>query len=159
MAGGEAKSSLSSNVLQMKFMKRSALRIEKEKSEEERQQDIDDEHWVLDLPPIDKPEGKYITEPSYERCENLMYGRMSFKGFNPEVEKLMTQNNDRLRLEESARKESETSVGDEEMAQRYKALSNTIANKFATKRERQSNNSCNSSNKKTKQQFIKPEDD
>lgn len=31
-------------------MKRSALRIEKEKSEEERQQIIDDEHWVLDLP-------------------------------------------------------------------------------------------------------------
>lgn len=38
------------------FMKRSALRIEKEKSEEERKYDIDDEHWVLDLPPIEQKE-------------------------------------------------------------------------------------------------------
>lgn len=31
-------------------MQRSALRIEKEKSEEEQKRVIDDEHWVLDLP-------------------------------------------------------------------------------------------------------------
>ena len=29
---------------------------------------------------------KYIIEASFERCENLMYGRMSFQGFNQDVE-------------------------------------------------------------------------
>ena len=37
-------------------MQRSALRIEKEKHEEEQQRVIDDEHWVLDLPPTKQKE-------------------------------------------------------------------------------------------------------
>ncbi|XP_060582511.1 M-phase phosphoprotein 6-like [Ruditapes philippinarum] len=161
MAGDESKSSLSSNVLQMKFMKRSALRIEKEKSEEERKHEIDDEHWVLDLPPIEQRESKYVLEPSYERCENLMYGRMSFKGFNTEVEKLMVQNNARLQLEDAERRENETSVNDEEMAQRFQSLSDTINKRFLTKRQRQTEPEENSksSRKKVKKQFIKPADD
>lgn len=161
MAGGEAKSSLSNNVLQMKFMKRSALRIEKEKSEEERKHEIDDEHWVLDLPPIEKKESKYTQEPSYQMCESLVYGRMSFKGFNSEVEKLMAQNNQRLQLEDAERREKETSVNDEEMAERFKNLSETISKKFLTKRQRQSEpeGKPHSSNKKLKKQFLKPADD
>lgn len=38
------------------FMRRSALQIEKEKSEEEKQKVIDDEHWVLDLPETEHKE-------------------------------------------------------------------------------------------------------
>lgn len=38
------------------FMQRSALQIEKEKSEEEKQKVIDDEHWVLDLPETEHKE-------------------------------------------------------------------------------------------------------
>ena len=34
----------------LQFMQRSVLRIEKEKTAEEQQHIIDDEHWVLDLP-------------------------------------------------------------------------------------------------------------
>ena len=37
-------------------MQRSALQIEKEKSEEEKQKVIDDEHWVLDLPETEQKE-------------------------------------------------------------------------------------------------------
>lgn len=37
-------------------MQRSAQQIEKEKSEEEKQKVIDDEHWVLDLPETEQKE-------------------------------------------------------------------------------------------------------
>ena len=29
---------------------------------------------------------KFVVQPSHSACENLLFGRMSFKGFNPEVE-------------------------------------------------------------------------
>ncbi|KAL4234123.1 M-phase phosphoprotein 6 [Mactra antiquata] len=165
MAGDESKSTLSNNVLQMKFMKRSALRIEKEKSAEERKQIIDDEHWVLDLPPVNKKEDKYILEPSYERCLDMVYGRMSFQQCNPEVEKLMKINNNRLGLEEAERKEAENSVDDEEMARRYKSLSDHIAKKFATKREKrkkivqEEEASSIAASEKEKRKFMKPDVD
>lgn len=170
MAGGENKSSLSSNVLQMKFMKRSALRIEKEKSEEEKQHIIDDIHWVLDLPALEQKENKFIVERSYERCEDLVYGRMSFKGFNPEVEKLMTAKNIERGLNEAEYRESENSLNEKEMAERYQSLVGTISNKFKAKRDRQHIDSPESSSipstqlatlkvkNNTKKKFKKPPD-
>ncbi|KAI8791138.1 M-phase phosphoprotein 6, partial [Biomphalaria glabrata] len=50
MATKRSSAQLSKNVLQMKFMQRSALRIEQEQNEENLQKIIDDEHWALDLP-------------------------------------------------------------------------------------------------------------
>lgn len=41
-------------------MQRSALRIEKEKSEEEQKRVIDDEHWVLDLPETKQKEYVFL---------------------------------------------------------------------------------------------------
>ncbi|WAR11687.1 MPH6-like protein [Mya arenaria] len=133
MARDESKTSLSGN-----FMKRSALRIEKEKSEEERKLIIDDEHWVLDLPKIEGKESKYVIESSIARCENLLFGRMSFQGCNPEVEKLMKLHNNQLALDEAERKENENSVNDQEMAERYSTLVGTMAKKFSKKRDRTS---------------------
>ena len=37
-------------------MQRSALKLEKQQNEEEHKRDIDDEHWVLDLPITRKKE-------------------------------------------------------------------------------------------------------
>lgn len=159
MADDSSKRNLSKNVLQMKFMKRSALRIEKEKSEEERKYIIDDEHWVLDLPKMETMENKFIFEPSYTRCENLMFGRMSFKGFNPEIEKLMKLKNNEMFSEETERRENEISVNDQEMAERYESLVGTISKKFANKRHRQAESYDTKGNKKLKRQFQRPIDD
>ncbi|KAK3096240.1 hypothetical protein FSP39_024860 [Pinctada imbricata] len=117
-------------------MQRSALRVEKEKSEEERQRDIDDEHWVLDLPETKQKESKYVFDPSYTSVEQLCYGRMSFNGFNVEVEKLMKLHNASAELEAAEEREREISVPDKEMANRYKSLIGTIGKKFAKKRQR-----------------------
>ena len=51
-------------------------------------------------------------------CEDLLYGRMSFRGFNPEVEKLMLQMNTKNKAEEVEEQTVELDVSDEEMARR-----------------------------------------
>ncbi|XP_061197660.1 M-phase phosphoprotein 6-like [Saccostrea echinata] len=169
------KSSLSKNVLQMKFMQRSALQIEKEKTEEEKQKVIDDEHWVLDLPETEQKECKYIIEGNIAHIENLQFGRFSFNGCNPEVEKLMKIHNTERELEEAAAREAQNSVNDQEMAQRYKSLSQTIAKKFAKKRKRAEIDESfdkesshvtvdeetlkKGKKKSSKRKFLKPKDD
>lgn len=142
-------------------MQRSVLRLEKEKTAEEQQHIIDDEHWVIDLPETQHKESKYITEPSYSRCENLIFGRLSFKGFNPEVEKLMKSQNQSLELEEAERRENEINVGDQEMTQRYESLIGTISKKFATKRQRQTEQGEQNTSKSAKKskKFMKPAED
>ncbi|XP_033754885.1 M-phase phosphoprotein 6-like [Pecten maximus] len=164
MAGGpDQKTVLSKNVLQMKFMQRSAIRIEKELNEEENK-DIDDEHWVLDLPATQKLENRYIFEPSLMRIENLQYGRMSYCGFNPEIEKLMKRHNTKVELDAAEIKEKELGVEEDEMANRYQSLFGTIAKKFSSKRDRgqieeNSSNLEESHQKSKKRKFLKPADD
>uniref|UniRef100_A0A9J7XT49 M-phase phosphoprotein 6 n=1 Tax=Cyprinus carpio carpio TaxID=630221 RepID=A0A9J7XT49_CYPCA len=76
---GAAK--LSKNVLRMKFMQRGLDAELKQQLEEEEKRIVSDEHWSLDL-----PENHIIEERSCVPCEDLVYGRMSFSSFNPEVE-------------------------------------------------------------------------
>ena len=71
-------------------------------------------------------------EPSYVNIENLVFGRMAFRGMNPEIERLMEL--ERNRAEEAAAAAAEKDVGDQEMAE--VALANTVARKFAPKRNR-----------------------
>ena len=42
----------------------------------------------MDLPELKEKESFIIEEQSFLLCEDLLYGRMSFRGFNPEVEVL-----------------------------------------------------------------------
>ena len=44
-------------------------------------------------------------EPSYVNFENLNFGRMAFRGMNPEIEKMME--NERIREEEAGRERTE----------------------------------------------------
>ncbi|XP_064610770.1 M-phase phosphoprotein 6-like [Liolophura sinensis] len=158
----EDKSRLSKNLLQMKFMRRSVIRIEKEQNEEEQRRVIDDEHWVLDIPELQEKESRYQLEPSYAPCENLVFGRMSFKGLNPEIEKLMTVQEVEESLKISEAKEKELMVDEDEMTKRYETLIGTIAKKFAKKRHRSAVNSevseGSSNPKKAKREFLKPGD-
>ncbi|NWU77983.1 MPH6 phase, partial [Onychorhynchus coronatus] len=113
-----------------------------------------------------------IEERSFVRCEDLVYGRMSFKGFNPEIEKLMVQMNSKCKEEEiEVDDKMEADVSDEEMARRYETLVGTIGKKFLRKRDQrvlkddneddevdEDRNSNIIPRKKAKKMFLKPQD-
>uniref|UniRef100_A0A8D0FH85 M-phase phosphoprotein 6 n=1 Tax=Strix occidentalis caurina TaxID=311401 RepID=A0A8D0FH85_STROC len=68
------------------FMQRGLDSQTKKQLEEEEKKIISEEHWYLDLPDLKEKESFIIEERSFMPCEDLLYGRMSFKGFNPEIE-------------------------------------------------------------------------
>jgi len=111
---------LSKNLLQMKFMQRTKANVERELEEKSNNLDND----LLDL--CRKESDRYMTTNSYLYCENLRYGRMSFKGMNAEVEKLM----DSKRIVASQKEEkaednedsSEVEVSKDDMAKAFKKL-------------------------------------
>ncbi|XP_063802034.1 M-phase phosphoprotein 6 [Pseudophryne corroboree] len=154
---------LSKNLLRMKFMHRSLDPLTKKQLEEEEKKIISDEHWCLELSELKEKESFIIEERSFLPCEDFLYGRMSFKGFNPEVEKLMVQMNSKSKEEEEVEEERmDVDVSDEEMVRRYESLVGTIKRKFAKKRDRkvlqgEAENS-NVKSSKVKRTFIKPQD-
>ncbi|XP_025064434.1 M-phase phosphoprotein 6 isoform X1 [Alligator sinensis] len=147
------------------FMQRGLDSETKKQLEEEEKKIISEEHWYLDLPELKEKESFIIEERSFMPCEDLLYGRMSFKGFNPEIEKLMIQMNSRYKKEEiEADDKMEADVSDEEMARRYESLVGTIGKKFLKKRDRHElqdededeNSNLRPSN--VKKMFLKPQD-
>ncbi|XP_077939274.1 M-phase phosphoprotein 6 isoform X2 [Gasterosteus aculeatus] len=118
------------------FMQRGLDDEMKKQLEEDEKRIISDEHWYLDLPELKAKENFIIEEKSFVPCEGLKFGRISFKGFNPEVERLMLLMNPQVDEEEE--EEEETSrmpadVTDEEMARRYESLVSSMKKKFSTK--------------------------
>lgn len=158
----ERKTKLSKNLLRMKFMQRGLDSETKKQLEEEEKKIISEEHWYLDLPELKEKESVIIEEQSFLLCEDLLYGRMSFRGFNPEVEKLMLQMNAKNKTEEDDEDEIvELDVSDEEMARRYETLVGTIGKKFAKKRDRahyEEDENGDIKPVKAKKMFLKPQD-
>ncbi|KAM8799331.1 M-phase phosphoprotein 6 [Eudromia elegans] len=161
----EVKAKLSKNLLRMKFMQRSLDSQTKKQLEEEEKKIISEEHWYLDLPDLKEKESFIIEERSFMPCEDLLYGRMSFKGFNPEIEKLMVQMNSKSKKEEiEVDDKMEADVSDEEMARRYETLVGTIGKKFLKKRDQRvlqdedEDENSNTRPSKAKKMFLKPQD-
>lgn len=71
-------------------------------------------------------------ESSYAACENLSFGRMSFKGANPEIEKIMRRFTSPPPLKEDPLLQDETyaDVKADEVAQTL-SLTKTISRKFS----------------------------
>lgn len=99
---------------------------------------------------------KCIIEPSFVPCENLIVGRLSFLGMNPEIERIME-------LEQTAndqkKKVNEKDVSDLEMANRYNTLVGTVSRKFSTKRTHIDLQEYDSPQGKKKMKFLKPSSD
>ncbi|MCJ8735866.1 hypothetical protein PDJAM_G00252550 [Pangasius djambal] len=135
----DGSTKLSKNLLRMKFMQRGLDAEAKKQLEEEEKRIISDEHWYLDLPELKAKESFIVEERSYVPCEDLVYGRMSFKGFNSEVEKLMVLMNapkeEEDEEEEKDMTRMDTDITDEEMAMRYGSLVESMKRRFAKKRE------------------------
>lgn len=155
---------LSKNLLRMKFMQRGLDAETKKQLEEDEKRIISDEHWYLDLPELKAKENLIIEEKSFVPCEDLKYGRISFKGFNPEVEKLMALMNPKEEEEEPEEvSRMQTDVTDEEMALRYESLVGSMKKKFAKKRQRSATEEEEDVNHNvvetnTKRVFLKPQD-
>ncbi|XP_019729558.1 M-phase phosphoprotein 6 [Hippocampus comes] len=164
MSGDTAK--LSKNLLRMKFMQRGLDAETKKQLQEDEKRIISDEHWYLDLPEQRTQENLIVEEKSFVPFEGLLYGRMSFRGFNPEVEKLMALMNPHVGEPQADADAGrmQTDVTDEEMALRYESLVGSLKKKFARKRDRgacQDDDLDVNSNKleqNAKKMFLKPSD-
>ncbi|XP_072936532.1 M-phase phosphoprotein 6 [Epargyreus clarus] len=80
------KPQLPKSLLEMKFMKKTKERMEKE------YQNLEDHDKLYSetLPKeVHHDIDNYITQSSFIYCEDLLEGRISFKGMNPEIERLM----------------------------------------------------------------------
>ncbi|KAM9495478.1 M-phase phosphoprotein 6 [Clarias gariepinus] len=164
----EGSTKLSKNLLRMKFMQRGLDAEVKKQLEEEEKRIISDEHWYLDLPELKAKESYIVEEKSYIPCEDLVYGRMSFKGFNSEVEKLMVLMNapkeGEDEVEEKDMTQMDMDVTDEEMAMRYGSLVESMKRRFAKKRERtclknvEEDLNHNTVETQPKKAFLKPQD-
>lgn len=151
MSRGELKTSLSKGLLSMRFMQKSKQKLEKEKEVKESQS-----LYASEITDEMKKEVTFITELSRGACEDVIKGRLSFGGINPEIERIMAEEAAALAAERDKR--LETSISDESMAEHYVGVSRTFNKKFQkyAKRHKQDENSDSS---KKKKKFLKPVDD
>lgn len=84
------KLQLPKSVLDMKFMKRSKDRIERELENTKGHEEL---YSNIITNEMRSATGNYVSESSFIFCEDLLEGRLSFKGMNPEIERLMELEN------------------------------------------------------------------
>ena len=77
---------------------------------------------------------RVVCEPSYVPVENLVFGRLAFKGMNQEIEAMMAE---KVAAEDTTK---EKEVSDADMANR---LTKNMAKKFANKRDNSGKPSIN----------------
>lgn len=111
------KTKLSKGILEMKFMKRTRDKVIKEEDDAESRTMYSSE--ITDKMLHDN--SKYLIEPSYVQVENLIEGRISFRGMNPEIERILE-----LEMQAKQAKEStgnikqEQDITDRQMANYFK---------------------------------------
>lgn len=170
---------LSKGLLQMKFMQKTASKLQQEVEEEEI--GALEEQWVIESLPKEYMSLLSSGETSSDKSgdddlfeynnsitvlEQLAFGRMSFQGMNPEVEFLML--NDGKSEEETSHQAPEASITDQEMAEQYSSFVKNMDKKFKTKRQRKDSDSDeDAENKKQKtpnkivgdvKTFLKPKE-
>ncbi|KAM7352830.1 M-phase phosphoprotein 6 [Cochliomyia hominivorax] len=160
------KPRLSKGILEMKFMQRTKAKVDKEIEAAEGRAMYSNEITDKML----NSNSNFIIEPSFVHCENLIEGRLSFRGMNPEIERLLE-----LEREEKAaakRHEQSTEVSNEDMMKFYQnktaGASHTIAKKFSkfkkvnnkqnNKRQHREDNETEAVGRNKKAKFIKPHD-
>lgn len=151
------KSRLSKSILEMKFMKRTKEKVIKEEDAAEGRAMYLSEMTDKML----SGNSQFISEPSYVPCENLKDGRVSFRGMNPEIERLieLEEREKQAKAENDVKKD----VTDAEMTEYYGNVVRTMQKKFETKTKRKMNlpEPVNTPYKRskqgnTKQGFLKP---
>lgn len=166
---------LTKNTRQMKFMQRRNKNLS---LEVEYVPPIDETHWVIEGAESRVKRESVKFDSSYIRCEELLpVGRMSFLGYNTTTEKLYAELLEREQSKISGEREAADGISDNEMAERYESLVDTIAKKYqANKKRRRATEAitekissstdedeeeapAQSAGKKAKLKFMKPADD
>ncbi|KAL3281001.1 hypothetical protein HHI36_004225 [Cryptolaemus montrouzieri] len=129
---------LSKGILEMKFMKKSKEKALKQLEDEESRK-----LYSKEISEEMKRTGNIVfIETSVFNCKNMVEGRFSFGGMNPDIEKLMA--NDYVDMLNQIEESKEKDITDIEMAKGYSSVVETMQKKF---------------NKKTKKKFMKPSSD
>lgn len=143
------KPRLSKGILEMKFMQRTKAKVDKEIEAAEGRAMYSNEITDKML----NSNSNFIIEPSFVHCENLIEGRLSFRGMNPEIERLLE-----LEREEKAaakRQEQSTEVSNEDMLKFYQnktaGAAHTIEKKFSKFKKVNNNQNRNNQNKNKRQ--------
>lgn len=122
---------LSKVVLDMKFMKKTKDRIEKEEDDAEGQA-----MYSSAITEEMRNSGNInFTEVTISTCKDLIEGRLSFKGMNPHVEKLMMDTKDKW-TDAELKKEKDISDFDMAKANLNSTLDHTMKKKFMTKKNK-----------------------
>ncbi|KAJ1368618.1 hypothetical protein KIN20_029787 [Parelaphostrongylus tenuis] len=129
---------LSSTVLEMKFMQKTKRRLEarerKRREAELRRQCFENEDDAAE-PKRKLLNLQFSNDLTY--LQGLKFGRMSFKGCNPEVEKLMIYHERKMNGEDSETDSDDgKDVADQEMAKTLRSATLTNAQKSALNRNR-----------------------
>ncbi|XP_018496915.1 M-phase phosphoprotein 6 isoform X2 [Galendromus occidentalis] len=132
---------LSKNVLEMKFMKRTKEKYEKDLFEAE-QKALFSTSVTQEMENKRAKKKRFIQENSFVPCADLVSGRMSFKGRNPWIE-------DEREQPSGEDRGSMGGIQDEEFAERYSSTVDTMSKKFLRKRDRP-NDEASPKNKKFK---------
>jgi len=99
----------------------------REKTEVMEEEEIRSQMFDSEVTPAMRVGGRRVVcEPSYVPVENLVFGRLAFKGMNQEIEAMMAE---KAAAEDNTK---DKEVSDGEMASR---LSKNMSKKFGTKRD------------------------
>lgn len=93
-------------------------------------------------------------DPSYVVCENLIDGRLSFRGMNPNVEKLMEARENAKRVQVEVKQEAD--VSDEQMAVQWKKMRAKLDNVSKQRRPQHTKTNDEDEPFKKKPKFLKP---
>ncbi|XP_072743762.1 M-phase phosphoprotein 6 [Anoplolepis gracilipes] len=146
---------LSKSILDMKFMKRTKDKVEKQQFQEE-----GEEYFGSILTSrMKETSGKFFIESSYVFCEGLIDGRLSFQGMNPMIEKLMEAKENEKRAQTKTKEEVDMS--DEQMAVQWQKMRTKFdvmrRPQYKTSRKLQhSRTDCNDEPMEKKPKFLKP---
>ncbi|XP_011506159.1 PREDICTED: M-phase phosphoprotein 6 [Ceratosolen solmsi marchali] len=139
------KISLSKSILEMKFMKKTKDKVDKQAYQKEGEE-------YFNKQGLAKHAGRYIIEPSYILCEQLIDGRLSFHGENNEIERIMEHEAQEKKENNNKIKYNETDISDKQMSKIWKSTTKINVHNISRNRE----NSNEPRRKKPK--FLKPVD-
>lgn len=116
MAGLTKKPQLPKAVLDMKFMRKTKERLQKESANTAGHESLYSKEITTEMR---NATSNYIVEASLIFCEELIEGRLSFKGMNPEIERIMELENVKKEVDSG---EMQKDVSDEILAKKMEAF-------------------------------------
>ncbi|XP_029171795.1 M-phase phosphoprotein 6 [Nylanderia fulva] len=150
---------LSKSILEMKFMKRTKDKVEKQQFQQE-----GEEYFGSSLTSrMKEASGKFFMEPSYIFCEGLIEGRLSFQGMNPMIEKLMEAKENEKRAQTETKEEVDVSdeqmtVQWQKMRTKFDVMTHRKPQNKAYRKSQHSKTGCKDEPMEKKPKFLKPVD-